>query len=195
MSADAYKPSPQQDVPQRSRRAPLIPLILALVGIVLLGAGGALLLLDRSSSAVASAPLVGRQLADFTLTDLSGKEVRLSDYAGRPVLINAWATWCPPCQAELPGLQQLYERHQAEGFAILGVDAGEDPAIVKSYVEQFRYTFPVLLDPQARLLERWGIRDYPTSIVVGRDGKVKLLQVGLLTTDAIQKVIEPLISQ
>ena len=117
------------------------------------------------------------------------------DYAGRPVLINAGATWCPPCKAELPDIQQLYQRHQAHGFVVLAVNAGEDSAIVKNFVGQNFYTVPVLLDPQTALLDGFGVRSYPTSIVVGGDGKVKLVQVGMLTPDAIKSVVEPMISQ
>lgn len=191
----AVKPYGTRGTAQKpAARRSMLPLIVAMAGLVLISAGLIWLAVDRAASTVAAVPQVGKPLADFTLTDLAGKQVRLSDYKGRPVLINAWATWCPPCQAEMPSLHDLYLKHQAEGFAILAVDGGEDPAIVRSFINERGFTFPVLLDPQTALLEKYGIRDYPTSIVIGRDGTVKLIQIGILTPDAIQKVIEPLIA-
>lgn len=179
------------------------PLIVGLVGLGLVAAGIIWLVVSAAGSSAAAgsgaaavaAPVSGKALANFTLTDLAGQKVSLSDYAGRPVLINAWATWCPPCQAEMPDLHDLYLKHQDEGFAVLAVDAGEDSAIVRNFIQQQGFTFPVLLDPQMTLLDRLAIRNYPTSILVGRDGKVKLVQVGILSKDAIKNVVEPLISE
>jgi peroxiredoxin len=196
MSVKAYGASSKQGNQRKAERKLAIPLIVGFVGIGVLLVGLALLAFrGDSSSAAASAPQVGRPLANFTLTDLSGKQVHLSDYLGRPVLVNAWATWCPPCQAEMPDLQQLYQRHEKGGFAVLAINAGEDASIVKSFIQQNALTFPVLQDPQMSLLDGFGIRSYPTSIVIGRDGKVKLVQVGMLTPDAIKNVVEPLIAQ
>ena len=195
MSVKTYVPARKPTGSRKWDRKLRAPLIVAFVGIGVLLVGLALLALNGSSSAAMSAPQVGHPMASFTLTDLSGKQVRLSDYAGRPVLVNAWATWCPPCRAEMPDLHQLYLKHKAEGFEILAINAGEDTSIVNSFIQQNGFTFPVLLDPQTDLLDGFGIRDYPTSIMVGRDGKVKLVQVGMLTPDAIQKVVEPLITE
>ncbi|OIO93637.1 MAG: hypothetical protein AUK03_07975, partial [Anaerolineae bacterium CG2_30_64_16] len=138
---------------------------------------------------------VGAALRNFTLTDLSGKQVQLSDYAGRPVLINAWATWCPPCRAEMPALHDFYQDHQAEGFTLLAVNAGEAPAQVQGFIQQAGFTFPVLLDPNITLLTDLGIRSFPTSILVGRDGKVKTIHVGMLTADQLQTEIAPLLAR
>jgi peroxiredoxin len=196
VSLKAYGASRKQGSRRELERKLAIPLVVGFVGIGVLLVGLVLLVISGfSPSAAASAPQVGRPLVDFTLTDLSGKQVQLSDYAGRPVLINAWATWCPPCRAEMPDLQQLYQRHEKEGFVVLAVNAGEDASIVKSFIQQNMFTFPVLQDPQMALLDGFGIRSYPTSIVVGRDGKVKLVQVGMLTPDAIKSVVEPLLRE
>jgi thiol-disulfide isomerase/thioredoxin len=196
LAAEAVEATPTRARGGSARSWWIVPLIVAVAGLGLILAGVLLLKPGgAASAAVAAAPITGHKLADFALTDLAGKQVRLSDYAGRPVLINAWATWCPPCQAEMPGLQQLYQRHEAEGFAILAIDAGEAKPTVEQFIQKNLYTFPVLLDPQTDLLDKWAIRDYPTSIVIGRDGTVKLVQVGALTADTINKVVEPLISE
>ena len=150
---------------------------------------------NRSAATPAGPARVGAAIADFTLTGLTGKQVRLSDYAGQPVPINAWATWCPPCRAEMPALHDFYRAHQAEGFALLAVNAGEAPAQVQSFIQQTGFTFPVLLDPNATLLTELGIRSFPTSILVGRDGKVKRIHIGMLTADQLQTEIAPLLAR
>ncbi|MGQ9490239.1 MAG: TlpA family protein disulfide reductase [Anaerolineae bacterium] len=160
-------------------------------GLILIG--GLLLVLDRSTTVPTGPARVGAALPDFTLTELSGKQVKLSDYAGHPVLINAWATWCPPCRAEMLALHDFYREHWADGFVLLAVNAGETQAQVRSFIQQTGFTFPVLLDPNTALLTDLGIRSFPTSILVGRDGKVKTIHVGMLTADQLQTEIAPLL--
>lgn len=173
---------------------PLVIGILA-VGVILIGV--ALLLAERpaATSAPSGPARVGAPLPDFTLTDLTNKPVHLSDYAGRPVLINAWATWCPPCRAEMPALHDFYRDHQAEGFTLLAVNAGEAPTQVRAFIQQTGFTFPVLLDPNTTLLTELGIRSFPTSILVGRDGTVKKIHIGMLTANQLQTEIAPLLSK
>lgn len=170
-------------------------LAIGLLGALAILIGVLMLVRDRSVAAPAGPARVGAAIADFTLTDLSGKQVRLSGYAGQPVLINAWATWCPPCRAEMPALHDFYREHQAEGFTLLAVNAGEAPAQVQSFIQQTGFTFPVLLDPNTTLLTELGIRSFPTSILVGRDGRVKKIHTGMLTADQLQTEIAPLLTQ
>ncbi len=139
-------------------------------------------------------PVVGQPMSNLVLKDLNGKTVHLSDYAGKPVLMNAWATWCPPCKAELPELQSFYEQHKSEGFVMLAVNAGEDKGSVSLFISQQGYTFPVVLDPNTTVLNRMGISSFPTSILVGKDGNVKGIHVGMFTTDTIQSELVPLLS-
>jgi peroxiredoxin len=150
---------------------------------------------NRPTATPAGPARVGAAPSNFTLTDLSGKQVRLSDYAGRPVLINAWATWCPPCKAEMPALHDFYRAHQAEGFTLLAVNAGEAPAQVSSFIRQMGFTFPVLLDPNTAVLTELGVRGFPTSIIVGRDGTVKKIHTGILTANQLQTEIAPLLGR
>lgn len=174
-----------------SHRSRFVGIGLLVAGLILIG--GLLLVLDRSTTVPTGPARVGAALPDFTLTELSGKQVKLSDYAGHPVLINAWATWCPPCRAEMPALHDFYREHWADGFALLAVNAGETQAQVRSFIQQTGFTFPVLLDPNTALLTDLGIRSFPTSILVGRDGKVKTIHVGMLTADQLQTEIAPLL--
>jgi len=168
-----------------------------------LAAGGLLVLLaiflvairPSETSQAALKPLrIGQPASNFSLTDLSGKAVKLSDYAGHPVLINAWATWCPPCRAEMPLLHEFYQQHQDEGFVILAVNAGEDSAPVQRFISQNGYTFPVLLDANSDTLMRLGVNSFPTSIFIGRDGVVKHIHLGLFTANSLENEIGPLLA-
>jgi peroxiredoxin len=110
---------------------------------------------------------------DFTVPDLSGQVVRLSAYRGRVVLVNVWATWCPPCREEMPSMERLHERLKDRGFVLLAVSQDEGPiAGVKAFVEQMKLTFPVLVDPDGEVGRKYGIWGFPESFLVDRDGRI-----------------------
>lgn len=165
-------------------------------------AGGALVLIIVFSLLL-SAPRaqnvlpaqVGAALGDFTLSDIDGGTVHLSDFKGRPVLINAWATWCPPCKAEMPLLNQYYQAHASQGFVLLAVNAGDSRQEAASFATQKGLAFPVLLDPGTQLLNQLAIHSFPTSILVGKDGKVKTIHMGMFTAENIEAELTPLLNQ
>ena len=119
---------------------------------------------------------------DFTLTNLDGQEVSLSDYRGKVVLLNLWATWCPPCRSEMPSMQELYERFPRENFTILAVAAPNPPRETRQKIEEFisngSYTFPVLLDDSHSVYRRYGSGSVPTSWIVDPDGNLAARLVG-----------------
>ncbi len=175
-------------------RGRLLSIGMIVVG-VLLVAVAALLLAAQNGSGDGLGPVrIGARLANFTLSDLSGKQVQLSDYAGRPVLINAWATWCPPCQAEMPDLNAYYLAHRSQGFVILAINAGETNAQASAFTRQLGLSFPILLDPTEALMDALHIADFPTSILVGRDGVVKAIHVGRMTPAMLQNEITPFLN-
>ena len=110
---------------------------------------------------------------DFAVPNLAGQAVRLSAYRGQVVLVNLWATWCPPCREEMPSMQKLYDRLKDRGFVLLAVSQDETgPETVKSFVEQMKITFPVLVDPDGDVGRKFGVWGYPESFVVDREGRV-----------------------
>lgn len=127
----------------------------------------------------------------LSLIDVGGDSVSLADYRGQVVLVNNWATWCPPCKAEMPLLNSYYQSHHQQGFVILAIDAGDTQFDVSSFTSQYGLTFPVLLDPGMKLLSGLGINSFPTSILVGRDGKVITIHYGMFTQDSINTEITP----
>ncbi len=114
----------------------------------------------------------GFQAYDFTLPDLDGNTVRLSEHHGKIVFLNLWATWCPPCREEMPAMERLYQRFRHKDFVILAVSEDTDSTAVRNFVQSMRLSFPVLLDPQGALPGRYGITGYPETFIIDRNGQV-----------------------
>ena len=121
-----------------------------------------------------------RQHADFTLTDLSGEKWELRALAGKVVLVNFWATWCPPCRKELPDLEALYQRFRSQGFVILAI-SDEDAAKVKPFVAAQKLTYPVLLDDGRKVNGLFQVEGIPKTFVYGRDGKLVAESIDMRT--------------
>jgi peroxiredoxin len=150
---------------------------------------------SKSTGIIVAPARVGSALGDFSLTDIRNNTVHLSDFKGKTVLINAWATWCPPCRAEMPLLNQYYQAHAQQNFVLLAVNAGDTLSEAASFANQNTLAFPVLLDSGTQLLNQMGVNSFPTSILIGRDGKVKTIHIGLFTADSIEAELTPLIEQ
>jgi cytochrome c biogenesis protein CcmG/thiol:disulfide interchange protein DsbE len=110
---------------------------------------------------------------DFALPDLNGRLQRLSDFRGKVVFLNVWATWCPPCRMEMPAMETLYRRLKGRDFVMLAVSQDDEGLkTVKPFVEKNGLTFPVLLDPKASVSGQYGVTGYPETFVIDREGKV-----------------------
>jgi peroxiredoxin len=121
-----------------------------------------------------------RQHADFTLTDLNGTQWNLRSLAGKVVLVNFWATWCPPCRKELPDLEALYQRFSSRGLVIVAI-SDEEADKVKPFVAERKLTYPVLLDPGRKVNELFQVEGIPKSFVYGRDGKLAAEAIDMRT--------------
>ncbi len=110
----------------------------------------------------------------FTLNDLEGKPVSLSTALkqNKAVLINFWATWCPPCREEIPGLIKLQEQHASDGFTVLGVDVGESAKKASSFAKKMNINYPILLDDQMNVAQIYNVYGIPTSLLVNSQGHV-----------------------
>ncbi len=117
--------------------------------------------------------LVGAPAPEFSLSDLSGRAVRLANLKGRIVFLNVWATWCEPCREEMPAMEALYEKLHGPAFEMLAVSADEQgKAVVEPFVKNFGLSFPVLLDPEAQIASRYGVTGYPETFIIDRNGRV-----------------------
>jgi thiol-disulfide isomerase/thioredoxin len=123
-------------------------------------------------------PEIGKLAPDFKLNGLDGPEVSLASFRGRPVLLNFWATWCGPCQMEMPMLQEIYQKWAGKGLVLLAVNLQEDPASVREFVEDAGYTFPVLLAPGNEVPLAYNIRGIPTTFFVDADGVIRDIKIG-----------------
>lgn len=121
-----------------------------------------------------------RSKADFTLTDLSGKSWRLSDLKGKVVLVNFWATWCPPCRKEMPDLEALSVRFKDQGLVILSI-SDEDLQTVQPFIAEHKYTYPILLDTDKSVHKAYEIEGIPKSFLYNREGKMVAQTIDMRT--------------
>ncbi len=134
------------------------------------------------------APRVGAEAPDFTLQDLDGREVSLKDLRGHPVMINFWATWCPPCRQEIPVIEQMYRStHQGDNYQILGVAIQSDLPTIRAFVQEFDMSFPVLPDGDGRITSLYHILPIPTTFFIDRDGIIREIHVGPVDRPLMEK--------
>lgn len=186
----------------KQKTVPPIGLIAVGVGIILIGVA-ALFMLPKEGAAAnsggaqeeySSIPMqVEYDAPDLTLATLAGDEESLTDYEGQVVLVNLWATWCPPCKAELPVLQQYYEDHVDEGFVIIGIDFGESEAIVNNFVKSSNLTYPIWVDEDSASGLAFSSYSLPASFVIDRDGTVRLAWTGAISQAMLEKYVTPVI--
>ncbi len=131
-------------------------------------------------------PLVGGPVPQFQLDTLKGEAVQISDYRGKVVLINFWATWCKPCKAEMPEIQAAYDAYKDQGFVVLAINFGEKPKKAQKLVKEMGLTFPILLDRNVEVAEQHRVVSLPVTFFIDAKGIIKE-QVfgGSLTKDQI----------
>ncbi|WP_368504911.1 redoxin domain-containing protein [Alkalihalophilus sp. As8PL] len=132
----------------------------------------------------------GNIAPDFTLDNLDGGEMSLSDFHGQKVFINFWATWCPPCRAEMPHMQELYEEEDIEILAINLTETEPDVEQVNRFRNDFDLTFPILLDHDVSIAELYQIQPIPTSYFIDSNGRVHSVALGALTKEMMVQRIE-----
>ena len=146
----------------------------------------------------------GDQVPDFTLVNLSGDVVRFSDLAGRAVVLNFWATWCPPCRREMPLLDEIHKEYESRGLSVVGIDVGEDRGAVRRYVESIGVAYPIWVDVPNRqrgigstqsIHVRFGGVGLPTTIFIDPAGIVRNRHLGELNRGFLQTQAEALLDQ
>lgn len=131
------------------------------------------------------APNIGFQAPPFTLETMSGETVTLGDYAGTPIIINFWASWCPPCRAEMPALQSVYDEYQGK-ISILAINASNQDKLssARGIQAEFSLTFPILMDFTGATQEDYAISSLPTTFFIDPDGIIDKVQIGGPLTEA-----------
>jgi peroxiredoxin len=118
------------------------------------------------------------QAPAFELVDLDGKIHHLSDYRGKVLVVNFWATWCPPCREEMPSMERAWQKMKQEGMVMMAINVGEDEDTIFQFTANYPVTFPLLLDQDSEVVGRWGVRGLPTTYVVDPRGRVVYRAIG-----------------
>ena len=136
---------------------------------------------------------LGRVAVDFTLEALDGTEVSPSQYRGDVVLINFWATWCPPCRAEIPDIEDAYRARKDEGLVVLGVSVEQSRSSVAPFVELAGMTYPVLLDELSQVYNTYRAPGLPMSLLLDKDGVIRVRHVGQLSRAQLDKYLDEVV--
>ncbi|MBT3313613.1 MAG: TlpA family protein disulfide reductase [Anaerolineae bacterium] len=172
---------------------------LLFIGIVALGLAWTLFSADKKGNSTAGlipAPQAGFLAPDFTLETLEGESITLSDLRGKAVLLNFWATWCPPCRAEMPAFQQAYADYADQDFVIVAVNAiqQDNLAAINEFQAEFGLSFPIVLDNDANVSRAYQVRSLPTSFFIDKKGVISEVVIGGPIAEAlIRSRIEELI--
>jgi cytochrome c biogenesis protein CcmG, thiol:disulfide interchange protein DsbE len=197
-----------EETPSSARQKPaqaILPLVVVGVGLILLGLGALLLFTwprgegrtgsQISDSASAIPQAVNYPAPDLRLDDLQGQPVSLAEQRGRWVLVNNWATWCPPCKAEMPTLQAYLDQHRNQNFTIIAIEAGESVAEVADFVQKYKLGFTVWPDPDEKVYAAFRNPALPTSWVIDPQGQVRLTWVGAISRERLEKYVTPLLEE
>jgi len=157
-------------------------------------AGRVLALADAIRELDLIKPARTKRAEDFSLNTPGSGKFRLFDHHGQVVLINFWATWCPPCLEEMPAMERLYRQHRDGGFTLVAVSVDADSKLVAPFLTARKFSFPVALDPSMNMANTYGVRALPSSFIVARDGTLAALAIGPRhwDNDAAHSLIEAL---
>jgi cytochrome c biogenesis protein CcmG, thiol:disulfide interchange protein DsbE len=184
----------------RRKRQQSFPWLPFGVGFLLIGLAVVLLASPKSDSQAAGQSSVVPINVNFTapalsLQNINGQTESLSDFKGNVVLVNNWATWCPPCKAEMPTLAAYYNEHSPEGFTIVAIEAGEPLESVAQFANDYNLKFSVWLDPDGASLKAFGNGNLPNSYVIDRSGTVRYAWTGEISRDMLEKYVTPLLAE
>lgn len=154
--------------------------------VVILVAGAAWTIASRvpAEAAQATRDRARRAAPDFSLDTLGGGTFKLADQSGKPVVVNFWASWCPPCREELPAFEKVYQNDRDKGLVVVGVNVAESSDVVVKFVAETGLTFPIALDVSGETTALYGIEGMPTTFFVGRDGTIHDMVIGGPLTEA-----------
>jgi peroxiredoxin len=189
--------------PLKTPRRPLVLLTLLLAALLAAGCGGGAAseevvavglpnLAEATTRGVNNAQrgLEPGQLApNFTLQFADGSKTQLSDWLGQPVVLNFWATWCAPCREEMPEFVAAYDRYQADGLVIVGVNAQESASQAAEFMGEFAMTFPVALDARGDVQQLYNVRGLPTTVFIDDKGRIVERWAGLLRASALEELL------
>jgi cytochrome c biogenesis protein CcmG/thiol:disulfide interchange protein DsbE len=182
---------------KRSKPFPWMPILLGLllIGIATLSLASQ----NREGQAADLSSVVPVKVnfvaPELSLQNINGETESLADFRESVVLVNNWATWCPPCKAEMPTLAAYYNQHHAEGFTIIAIEAGDPVDGVSKFAQSYGLNFPVWLDPRGASLKAFGNGTLPNSYVIDRSATVRYAWTGEISSAMLEKYITPLLAE
>ncbi|MEE8121684.1 MAG: TlpA disulfide reductase family protein [Anaerolineales bacterium] len=153
---------------------------------------------DATTGGLIPSPRVGFLAPDFTLESLSGDPISLADMRGKVIVLNLWASWCPPCREEMPALQRVYQENHERGLEVLAVNmtAQDNLAAVEAFVQEFNLTFPILLDISGEVGKAYLMRALPTTFFIDQEGVIQRVIVGgPMSEVTLQSTVEQLLEE
>jgi len=148
-----------------------------------------------TTGCVSTGTIVGNKAPGFQLQDLEGNTVSLGKFRGSPVMLNFWATWCPPCRMEMPFIQEIHEEGSYMGLVILAVNVGEGHTLVSSFMQYYDYTIPVLLDTSRLITQKYNVGAYPTTFFIDGNGIIQDKVIGAFPSkENLEQYIESFVS-
>jgi peroxiredoxin len=189
---------------RKSKNKSPLPLILVGVGLIVIAVAFVIFMPKDGDTTAASTPgeipasvpgEMNYPAPELTLTDMQDQTVSLADYHGQWVLVNNWATWCPPCRAEMPELNAFYEAHKDEGFVLIAISSGDTKAQIADFTQQFGLSFPMWQDPTSASLRAFRMDYLPSSFVIDPSGTVRLAWTGAVSLETLEEYVTPLLQQ
>jgi thiol-disulfide isomerase/thioredoxin len=177
----------------------LIAMILVAVGLLAIGVMFMMKTYSQTSNVYVSSDLsavpseMDYPAPKLNLMTLDGSPVFLEDFRDRIVLVNLWATWCPPCRQEMPILNAFYEQYEDQGFVLISIDQEETREVVQPFVEEFGLSFPVWLDEDYLAQQAFKTVNLPSSYVIDRAGRVRLMWIGAISQEKLEQYVPKLI--
>lgn len=154
------------------------------------------LLLAACGGSNNAAIVVGNPAPNFQLSAYSdNRTVNLSDFKGKPVMLNFWATWCAACQVEMPMIEAAYQQHQKDNLVVLGINMREDSPTIAKFLQDKQVSWPILLDLQGKVVSLYNVVGYPTSIFIDRKGVIRAIQVGSLDSASFPNQLAAILNQ
>ena len=184
---------------KQNQKYKILALVLVGGGLLILGLVSLILLTSNySTPSTASVGVNSPAVVDFPapelqLHDIDGNPVSLSDYRGQVVLVNNWATWCPPCRQEMPILDAYFRDHRHQDFLIVAIDAGDPAEMVADFIARYGLSFPVWVDPSSSALNSFRNNHLPSSYLIDQKGQVVMAWSGAVTYASLDQNITPLL--
>jgi cytochrome c biogenesis protein CcmG, thiol:disulfide interchange protein DsbE len=163
--------------------------------------GGLILLLPllwysvRAAGSESRAPVIGRTAPQIAATAVDGSSIDLDALRGQVVLVNFWATWCPPCRAEMPAIEAAYQAYRTQGFEVLAVTNDQNPELVPLFLREFGLSFPAIADRDNAINAAYRVNGLPTSFFIDRAGTVRAVHHGQMTSAQIEADLLPLLAE